>query len=159
MNRREFIGWISIGSIASSLPVAIAACSSGTTQTPSSPVSQAAAPRSDGFRAIGTIAELDQAGQLLKQSSGEAPVLVIRNPEDKQQLMAVNPVCTHRGCTVQWQASDKVFVCPCHSAKFSPDGKVLKKPASEPLPVYHVKIEQGNILVAMDDQPGKNANS
>lgn len=61
MNRREFFGWVGLGAIATSLPVAMAACSSQST-----PSKLTNAPsRPDGFKAIGTLAELDQKGHIL----------------------------------------------------------------------------------------------
>ncbi len=116
MNRREFFGWMGLSAIATSLPVAIAACSSQS--TPSALTN--APPRPDGFKAIGTVAELDQKGHILNQD-----VIIIRTPTDKNNLIAVNSTCTHAGCAVNWEPDQKSFVCPCHDSKFAPDGKVL----------------------------------
>ncbi|OYD91428.1 cytochrome B6 [Nostoc sp. 'Peltigera membranacea cyanobiont' 210A] len=138
MNRREFFGWVGLGAIATSLPVAMAACSSQST-----PSKLTNAPsRPDGFKAIGTVAELEQKGHILNQN-----VIIIRNPTDKNSLIAVNPNCTHAGCTVNWEQDQKSFVCPCHDSKFAPDGKVLGGPATEALQTYTAKLEGGNVLV------------
>ena len=56
MKRRDFINWVGLGLIASSLPVAIAACSS---KTPSA---------SGDWQTVGTSAELDKTGQLLAKN-------------------------------------------------------------------------------------------
>lgn len=138
MNRREFISFVGVGGVASCLPVAIAACSSET-QPPVRP---------DGFREIGTITELNQKGHLLNKQIKNAPVLVVRNPENAEMLLAVNPTCTHRGCVVEWKAEQEDFVCPCHHAVFAADGNVKQKPAREPLKVYEVKLEQDKVLIA-----------
>ncbi len=138
MNRREFFGWVGLGVIATSLPVAIAACSSQS--TPSKLTN--ASPRPDGFKAIGTLAELDQKGHILNQN-----VIIIRNSTDKNSLIAVNPICTHAGCAVNWEQNQKSFVCPCHESKFAPDGKVLGGPATEALQTYTAKLEGGDVLV------------
>jgi cytochrome b6-f complex iron-sulfur subunit len=63
-------------------------------------------------------------------------------------LLAVNPTCTHKGCTVAWTAADKEFICPCHGAKFGSNGAVLEGPAKKPLQTYAVKIENGQVLVS-----------
>ncbi len=149
MNRRKFLSWVGVGGVASFLPVAIAACS-GQLKT----LTNQATIQSDGFRAVGTLAELDQKGQLSNQQVAGSPVLVLRHPDDFQQLLAVNPTCTHRGCIVTWEADQKAFICPCHDAKFAPDGKVLQGRAQDPLITYTVKIEQENVLIAVQGHTG-----
>lgn len=150
MNRREFIGWVGVGAIASSLPVAIAACNSSDDTPKSEQKSPIAAnsPRSDGFVAIGTVQTLDKEGKILDKTTATEPVLVVRNPDTKQ-LSAVNPICTHQGCTVEWKADKKMFACPCHGSEFALDGKVIEKPAKKPLASYETKEENGSILVKL----------
>lgn len=56
-------------------------------------------------------------------------------------------VCTHLGCLVKWQADKKVFLCPCHAATFSFDGKVLSGPPQSPLESIPFKISAGKITI------------
>jgi cytochrome b6-f complex iron-sulfur subunit len=143
MNRREFLMWVGVGGVASSLPIAIAAC------TPQAKKSEslAIAKRPDGFQSIGTVAELNQKGQILNKESAGVPVLVVKTAADAKSISAVNPTCTHKGCAVDWKSDQKAFVCPCHQAKYSPDGKVLKGPAEKALAKYETKIEGDAVLV------------
>lgn len=138
MKRRDFINWVGLGLIASSLPVAIAACTSQTT-APTSPVSK-------DWQAIGTSAELDKNGQLLAKDSPVGPVLVVGTSKS-ENLIAVNPTCTHKGCTVLWKADIQKFACPCHKAEYGADGKVQKGPATESLKTYTAKIEGNSVVV------------
>lgn len=140
MNRRDFLMWVGVGGVASSLPVAIAAC------TPQSEKSESPA-RPDGFTSIGTVGELNQKGQILKTGLAKGSVLAVTNPANPKTITAVNPTCTHRGCTVEWKADKKAFVCPCHDAEYSPDGKVIEGPAKKALATYQTKIEGDSILV------------
>lgn len=130
MNRRAFMTWVGVGWLASSLPVALVACSAKNT----------------GFQSVGAIADLDKPGQLLNKQSPVGAVLVVRNP-DAQNLIAVNPRCTHAGCTVEWQAQAKKFFCPCHGSEFGTDGKVIAGPAKQPIQTYEAKIEGNAVLV------------
>jgi len=44
-------------------------------------------------------------------------------------LHAVEPTCTHLGCTVAWNPAERSWDCPCHGSRFTPDGQVLNGPA------------------------------
>ncbi len=139
MNRRTFLNWVGVSLVATSLPVALAACTSQKAETPASP----AAPASG--QSIGTTAELDKTGQLLNKNSPVGPILVVGT--SKTNIIAVNPTCTHKGCDVAWQSASKQFVCPCHGSAFAADGKVLKGPAQEPLKTYAVKVQGDSIVI------------
>ena len=146
MDRRTFLTWVGVGGIASSLPVAIAACSDKTTtnETALNSTTPASAARSDGFQAVGA---LDSKGELDVPKFASGPLLVIRNPASPESLVAVNPTCTHKACPVTWQAEQQVFFCACHDSKFAADGKALQGPATEPLKTYEAKLEGNTVLV------------
>ena len=157
MKRREFLSWVGLGTIATSLPVAIAACSpSGETesttpaaQTEKSPeepkVEIDTTPREDGFAAIGTVAQLDADGSLSNKNFNGEQVAVIRDPANADALLAVNAFCTHQGCTVAWKGES--FDCPCHGSKFSTTGEVLSGPASKALGSFSAMIEEDLVYV------------
>ena len=60
-------------------------------------------------------------------------------------FLALSRKCTHLGCTVPWVASEKKFACPCHSSAFDITGAVISSPASRPLDIHPISIEN-NIL-------------
>jgi len=146
MNRREFMNWMGLGALATSLPVAIAACQSDTADAPAdAPATADSTATADGFEAIGTVAELDEAGALASKNFQGTQVVVTRDPANPDAVIAVNSLCTHQGCTVDWDGG--AFACPCHGSSFNPDGTVASGPAGEPLPVYEAKIEGDQVLV------------
>jgi cytochrome b6-f complex iron-sulfur subunit len=140
LKRRSFLTYFSIAWFASCFPVVLAACApSAADKTSAKPVSTKTA---DGFTIVGTVAELDKAGQLQTQE-----VAVSRDPVNPQKLLAVNLKCTHQGCIIKWETGEKKYECPCHDSNFSADGKVLKGPATKPLATYPVKIVGTQVLV------------
>ena len=154
MKRRSFLTYFGLSWLASSLPMVLAACApKASTQEPTAnvetaadkgkPLAKPAAKKAaDGFAVVGTVAELDKAGQIQTKD-----IAVVRDPANPKNLVAVNPKCTHNGCAVKWVPGEKKYDCPCHDAEFSADGKVLKGPAKTSLATYPAKIVGTQILV------------
>ena len=53
--------------------------------------------------------------------------------DEKGALRAVSATCTHMGCTVGWNETDRSWDCPCHGSRFACDGSILHGPAVKPL--------------------------
>ena len=142
MNRRTFLNWAGIGLVASYFPIALAACqSSSDNATSATPTAETA---TEDFVSLGTEAELESTGYLLNE---ESKIIVVRDRGG--EIVALNPTCTHRGCILEWDSEASTLVCPCHDAKFAPDGEVLAQPAVEPLSTYEVRQDNGEILVKL----------
>jgi cytochrome b6-f complex iron-sulfur subunit len=148
MDRRTFLSWVGVGALASSLPVALAACTPEKTDTTAVKPSDSTKPaRTDGFTMVGTVKDLDQAGFIQDKNFAAGPLLVIHDPTNKSKLVAMNSTCTHKGCAVDWKGDTKEFSCSCHGSQFKADGSVAKGPASKPLATFTVKTEGDSVLV------------
>jgi succinate dehydrogenase / fumarate reductase iron-sulfur subunit len=73
------------------------------------------------------------------------PIMISRQNE----FVVFNSSCTHLGCTVQWNASQNLFLCACHGGAFSRDGAVKSGPPPRPLDRLEFRIDSGNLLVKM----------
>jgi cytochrome b6-f complex iron-sulfur subunit len=145
MDRREFMSWVGVGLVASSLPMAIAACTDTNPQSTQTPEDQIAT-RPDGFAEVGTVAQLDEQ-KFIKDTTMNPPILVVRDPQQANQVLAVSAKCTHQGCDLVWDGAGSMFSCPCHNSLFDVNGQVKKGPASQPLKTLAAKIEGESVLL------------
>lgn len=66
---------------------------------------------------------------------------------DGKDFTVFNPRCTHLGCPYRWDGERKQFLCPCHTAVFDMDGKVISGPPPRPLDRLLTKVERGKLWV------------
>ena len=68
-------------------------------------------------------------GRLVKIEGGK--LAVYKNTHG--ELVTLSPVCTHLGCLVNWNTTQKSWDCACHGSRFDPQGRVLNGPATAAL--------------------------
>lgn len=66
---------------------------------------------------------------------------------DGNNFTVFDPRCPHLGCPFRWEVQSATFQCPCHTAAFGPDGRVISGPPPRPLDRYETKVAQGRLLV------------
>jgi Rieske Fe-S protein len=69
-------------------------------------------------------------------------ILVLRG---SGKIIAASAVCTHRSCTLKFVENE--IRCPCHGSRFSPQGTVVKGPASEGLKRFAITLADGKLKV------------
>ncbi|WP_430014880.1 ubiquinol-cytochrome c reductase iron-sulfur subunit [Microcystis protocystis FBCC-A270] len=139
MNRREFVALVSVGGAMACAPEIL-----GTATDQEMTPAQAA----DGFVKVTgiTLKELEAKGSFLDKKSPVGSLLLIWEKKTKK-ISAVNPTCTHEGCTVKWNTGAQILACPCHPGKFTATGVVTNKPPKGNLTTYQVKVEKDVIFV------------
>jgi Rieske Fe-S protein len=55
----------------------------------------------------------------------------VKDQQGKVHVLAIN--CSHLGCSIALNDTDKSFDCPCHGSRFHLDGTVRRGPAVAPL--------------------------
>jgi Rieske Fe-S protein len=70
-------------------------------------------------------------GMVVEKKNEKESVAYYR--DENGALHSYSAVCTHLGCIVQWNGSEKSFDCPCHGSRFSYAGKVINSPANDDL--------------------------
>ncbi|MEO6922257.1 MAG: ubiquinol-cytochrome c reductase iron-sulfur subunit [Bryocella sp.] len=80
------------------------------------------------------------------QTSTSQTAVYVLPPKDGV-LSILSPVCTHLGCSVQWQDAKNEFLCPCHAGVFSAGGKCLGGPPPRSMDSLESKVEDGTLKV------------
>jgi thiosulfate dehydrogenase [quinone] large subunit len=116
-----------------------------------------AAPSPAAGISIATIADVEAAGSAVFTVPVNAPSplpvgapgVVIKLPDGT--FVAFDTICTHAGCTVEWDAADAVLLCPCHDAFFDAahGGAVLGGPAPSPLASLPIVVDHASGMILL----------
>jgi thiosulfate dehydrogenase (quinone) large subunit len=114
---------------------------------PDASASATPSPKAAPGTAIGRTSQVPagQAGQFTDPKSGQ-PAWVVH--PSGTTFVAFSAVCTHAGCTVQFDSGSMQFVCPCHGGTYDArSGQVVAGPPPSPLPSIPVHVVNGEIRV------------
>lgn len=102
-----------------------------------------------GERLLANASSIPPGQSLTLSDPNLGPMLLIHL--ENGQFVTYSAVCTHAGCTVQFDPSAQDIACPCHGAVFDPYNKaqVLAGPAPYPLQKIPTRYDQtsGNIYL------------
>jgi thiosulfate dehydrogenase [quinone] large subunit len=70
--------------------------------------------------------------------------VVVKLPDGS--LAAFDAVCTHAGCTVEWDSGSGFLICPCHGATFDPaqGAAPIAGPTDQPLTPLPIHVDQAS---------------
>lgn len=74
-------------------------------------------------------------GKIITQNGEKLAV----SRDEEGDLNVISAVCTHMGCDVKWNHSEKSWDCPCHGSRFDALGHVLEGPAFMALKQYETQ--------------------
>ena len=85
-------------------------------------------------------------GQSLEfTSSAGISAILFRSSEDK--VYALSRICTHEGCSVDFDMNQNRLICPCHGANYeATDGSVISGPTTKALAKIKVAIKDDKIV-------------
>lgn len=66
-------------------------------------------------------------------------------------FVAFDALCTHEGCTVEWERADRFLHCPCHGAVFDPADRaaVLEGPTDQPLAALPIAVDRASGRISL----------
>jgi len=86
-----------------------------------------------------------EVGLVSERFKDQHGVWIVR---DDEKIVALSTVCTHLGCTPNWQANEGKFKCPCHGSGFYKTGINFEGPAPRPLERFQITLsDDGEIIV------------
>jgi nitrite reductase/ring-hydroxylating ferredoxin subunit len=101
----------------------------------------------DGWTRVMALDEMPESRPTRANVEGVA-VLLYRSGE---RFFAVGARCTHQGAPldaglVRLSGSDATVTCPAHGSVFRlEDGRVMRPPAMQPIPVFDIRVQEGGL--------------
>jgi cytochrome b6-f complex iron-sulfur subunit len=78
---------------------------------------------------------------------GSSPALLIHHTDDR--WIAMTAVCTHLGCTVQYEPQADRIHCACHGGVYNPyTGANVSGPPPKPLKLFKVAVNETGVEVS-----------
>jgi len=151
MERSEFLAKFGIGLAAVCAGCSLASCGSkGSNPGPSAvDVGGATPPPATGS---GNLFTVDLSSQLttIGSSKSQGGVIIVRIADGNvpAAFTAVQVACTHQGTAINYNTTQKIFICPAHGSEFSKTGAVLVGPASTSLRQYNVAVDGTMLTVS-----------
>jgi nitrite reductase/ring-hydroxylating ferredoxin subunit len=63
------------------------------------------------------------------------------------EIVIFSLICSHKRCTVKWEAEEEQFECPCHEGVYDKYGEVVDGPPPDPLRRFKHEIRGEDLWV------------
>lgn len=100
--------------------------------------------------AVGDLATLQRQGsEAFQDPANGDPSVLVRLSDGR--VLAYDAVCTHAGCTVQFDPAQDALLCPCHGAAFDArnHGAVLGGPTNIPLTELPITVDTKTGVISL----------
>lgn len=112
------------------------------TQTPSTPEQN----QSQGGQVVIAQVSALVAGEGFNFTANDGTDAILFKTKD-EKVYALSRICTHEGCSVDFDLAQNKLICPCHGATYEAlDGNVISGPTQRSLKKINVKIDGDNVL-------------
>ena len=91
--------------------------------------------------------KLQTVGGGVVVDAGGTLLVVIRTAD--AAAVGLSAVCTHEGCTVEYDGGNVPISCPCHGSTFNAAGAVLSGPARGALRTYAATVGSDGVVVTL----------
>ena len=114
----------------------------GDTQTPGTPEQN----QSQGGQVVIAQVSTLVAGEGFNFTANDGTDAILFKTKD-EKVYALSRICTHEGCSVDFDLAQNKLICPCHGATYEAlDGNIISGPTQKSLKKINVKIDGDNVL-------------
>ena len=111
-------------------------------QTPSTPEQNP----SQGDSVVITQVSALVAGEGFNFKANDGTDAILFKSKD-EKVYALSRICTHEGCSVDFDLAQNKLICPCHGATYETlEGNVISGPTQRNLKKINIKIDGDNIM-------------
>jgi cytochrome b6-f complex iron-sulfur subunit len=88
-------------------------------------------------------------GSVLMFKFGTSPAMLIHHTDPAREWVAMTAVCTHLGCTVQYEPQADRIHCACHGGVYNAyTGANVSGPPPKPLKQFKVAVNEASVEVS-----------
>ena len=144
-SRRNLLKIGAISAVSFVITACTKAVSNSSTPTSEPAVEDTQTPSQGGEVVIAQVSAL-VAGEGFNFTANDGTDAILFKTKD-EKIYALTRLCTHEGCSVDFDLAQNKLICPCHGATYeAPDGNVISGPTQRNLKKINVKVDGDNIL-------------